>query len=350
MQSKDTDELIISKDETIINCLNKMDKLDRKLLIIMNNKIFEGLISSGDIQRAIIKGLDLDECVEKIKRKKIRVGNENQSVQSIKKQMIEHRMEYCPILTQTGELSKIIFWDEVFDETITPLSKFSLPVVIMAGGIGSRMKPLTNIIPKPMIPIGDRSIIETIIDKFEIHGCEDFHISVNYKSEILEYFLNNLELKCELQYYKERKRLGTAGGLSLMKDNLKETFFVVNCDIIIEDDYSNILEYHKKNKNDITIVSVLKTISIPYGTLKTKENGVLEELTEKPSMNFQINSGMYILEPMVIEKIPKDKFYDITELIQKVVDDKGKVGVFPTTEKSWIDIGNWTQYYKVINE
>ena len=135
-----------------------------------------------------------------------------------------------------------------------------------------------------------------------------------------------------------------------MKDNLKETFFVVNCDIIIEDDYSNILEYHKKNKNDITIVSVLKTISIPYGTLKTKENGVLEELTEKPSMNFQINSGMYILEPMVIEKIPKDKFYDITELIQKVVDDKGKVGVFPTTEKSWIDIGNWTQYYKVINE
>ena len=143
--------------------------------------------------------------------------------------------------------------------------------------------------------------------------------------------------------------MGTAGSLSLIKEKINNTFFINNCDIIIEQDYSEILDYHKKNNNEITIVAALKHISIPYGTLETGENGILLEISEKPEYTFKINSGMYVLEPQLINEIPENTFYHITDLIEKVRSRNGKVGVFPVSEKSWVDIGNWNEYIKMLD-
>ena len=142
--------------------------------------------------------------------------------------------------------------------------------------------------------------------------------------------------------------MGTAGSLFLLKDRIKETFFVNNCDILIDQDYSEILDYHYENKNEITLVAALKNITIPYGTLETGINGSLIELKEKPDLTFKINSGMYILEPHLLNEIPENKVFHITQLIDQVKKRNGKVGVYPVSEKSWKDIGDWNEYLKLI--
>jgi NDP-sugar pyrophosphorylase family protein len=214
----------------------------------------------------------------------------------------------------------------------------------MAGGFGTRLKPITNIIPKPLIPVGEKPIIEIIIDNFMGHKVKDFYISVNYKAKMIEDYLKEKESEqCKLTYFTEEKPLGTIGSLYLIKQDLKKTLFVSNCDIIIEEDYYDIYKYHKENKNDITVVSAIKHVEIPYGVMETEEGGNLIGMTEKPEFTFQINTGMYLLEPHVIQEIPDNEFYHITDLIE-AINKKGKVGVFPIPQKSWHDIGQWKEY------
>jgi len=143
--------------------------------------------------------------------------------------------------------------------------------------------------------------------------------------------------------------MGTAGSMSLLKGKIDTTFFVSNCDILIEQDYSEILKYHREQNNEITLVAALKHYDIPYGTLKTGKDGQLKALEEKPALNFKINSGMYVLEPSLLDEIPKDEFFHITHLIEKIMKRKGKVGVFPVSEKSWKDMGEWSEYSKLLN-
>ncbi len=245
-----------------------------------------------------------------------------------------------PVVDDQNNVINVYFWDDLFGEIKKePLFHFNLPVVKMAGGFGSRLKPLTNVLPKPLIPIGNKTIIEEIFERFALSGCNTFYISVNYKAELIEYYLMNHNLPYKLNFFKEEKPMGTSGSLSLLKGKIKETFFVSNCDIIIEQDYSEILDYHRKNHNEITIVAALKHYPIPYGTIETSNNGKLVSLTEKPELTFKINSGMYILEPHILNEIPENQFFHITQLIEKIRLKGGKVGVFPISEKSWQDIG-----------
>jgi dTDP-glucose pyrophosphorylase len=338
---------VIQSSETILIALKKMDALDKKLLIVMKDNKFSGLLSAGDIQRAVIQNKPLETKVNKVLRKNIRIAIPNDNLDMIKKMMFDYRMELCPVVNTENEIVKIYFWEDVFrNEEPQPLKKFNLPVVIMAGGFGSRLKPLTNVLPKPLIPIGKKTIIEQIFQRFSKHGSNNFFLSVNFKAELIEYYLNSQNLSCNIEYFKENKPMGTAGSLSLLNGKINETFFVSNCDIIIEQDYSEILDYHKKNNNDITIVAALKHYPIPYGTIITSENGKLESLTEKPELTFKINSGMYILEPHLLKEVPEDEFFHITHLIEKIQQRGGKIGVFPVSEKSWIDIGEWDEYLK----
>ncbi len=318
-----------------------MDILNKKLLIVLIENKFYGLLSAGDIQRAIIQNKPLETQVAEVLRKNIRIAKPEDNFETIRQMMFDFRMELCPVVNEHQEIVEVYFWEDVFQEKEPqPKEQFNLPVVIMAGGFGTRLKPITNVLPKPLIPIGEKTILEHIFQRFSKHGCNIFHLSVNYKAELIEYYLENQNLPYHLSYFKEDKPMGTAGSLSLLKDKIKETFFVSNCDILIEQDYSEILEYHKNNKNDITIVAALKHYPIPYGTLETLENGILETLNEKPELTFKINSGMYILEPHLLKEIPENQFFHITDLIEEVNTNGGKVGVFPVSEQSWKDIGS----------
>jgi NDP-sugar pyrophosphorylase family protein len=187
------------------------------------------------------------------------------------------------------------------------------------------------------------------MDRFVGVGCNEFHISVNYKAQtIKDYFVNLNNAAYNIDYFEEDKPLGTAGSMFLIKDKIQTTFFVSNCDILIDQDLSEIYKYHKSNKNKITIVSAMKNYKIPYGTIETSEKGILKSMDEKPELIFQINTGMYILEPEMLDLIPNNEFFHITELIEKVRKSGENVGVFPIAENSWQDIGNWDDYKKIL--
>lgn len=341
-------KISISPDTTILQALKIMDELQVKLLLLMEGSIFDGLLSIGDVQRAIIKNISLESKASSIVRKGIRYADEHTPFEDIKKDMLQLRIECMPVVNERKELVTAYFWDEVFGREASRIeANLQLPVVIMAGGKGTRLKPITNILPKPLIPVGDKTILEHILDNFVAVGCVDFLMSVNYKSDmIMHYFdtLNNPDYKIE--YFKEGKFLGTAGSLYLLKGKLSGTFFVSNCDIIIEADYSEIYNYHREQQNDITIVGVVKHYPIPYGVLETEENGRLTSIQEKPEYTFKINSGMYILESSTLDMIPEGKHYHITELIDDIRRKGGKVGVFPVNEGAWMDIGEWNEYNK----
>lgn len=339
----------ISHNATLLEAFKKMDAIDKKLLIVLDDDKFFGLLSAGDIQRAIIQNKPLETQVADVLRENVRIAKPEDSFETIRQMMFDFRMELCPVVNDRQEIVDIYFWEDVFQEKEPqPKKQFNLPVVIMAGGFGTRLKPITNVLPKPLIPIGEKTILENIFDRFSTHGSSRFFISVNYKADLIKFYIDNLNLPFQIDYFIEDKPLGTAGSLSLLKEKIDETFFVSNCDILIEQDYSEILKYHRETKNELTVIAAIKNYSIPYGTIETGENGQLLNLKEKPDLTFKINSGMYILEPHLLSEIPDNEFFHITHLIEKIILRKGKVGVFPVSEGSWKDIGEWGEYLKLI--
>src|SRR5690606_7585425 len=189
----------------------KMDKVSRKLLIVVRDEEVIGLISIGDIQRAIISNQDLSTEINSILRTNYLSANENDSTESIKKTMLSIRAEFMPIIDNEGKLKDVIFWEDLFDNHFSKSKQqFKLPVVVMAGGLGTRLQPITHVLPKPLIPIGDKTMIEEIMERFNHQGCNTFYISVNYKAELIEYYLKQQNLPFHLNYFKEEKPMGTA--------------------------------------------------------------------------------------------------------------------------------------------
>ena len=346
----DHKEICISPDQSILTALKQMDAVKYKLLIVMNNGVFQSMLSIGDIQRAIIKGVDMNQPIAGILRERTKVASIHDSQDTIIQYVKEHNTEFMPVVDDAGTLVNVVFWDNLFKTHVgRHTENFNLPVIIMAGGKGTRLRPLTNVLPKPLIPIGEQTMMEDIMDRFVDCGCHDFYVSVNYKADTIKRYFDNVEKpQYNISYFQEDKPLGTAGSLHLLKDKINSTFFVSNCDIIIDEDYGEILKYHRENCNEITVVAAIKNLSIPYGTLETKESGILSNIKEKPEFTFKINTGMYILEPHVISEIPTDTFYHITTLIDKLIKEGRRVGVYPISEGSWTDIGNWDEYMKYI--
>lgn len=337
--------LTINRDTTISSAMKHMDTAPSKLLIVVADDKYLGLLSIGDIQRAIIRNHKLNEKISAIMRNDYIVAQPGNNLDDIKKLMLKIRAEFMPVVDENNCLVNVYFWEDLFGETKKePLFRFNLPVVIMAGGFGTRLKPLTNVLPKPLIPINDKTFIEEIFEQFNNHGCDTFHISVNYKADLIEYYLSKQNLPYNIQYFKENRPMGTAGSLSLLTGYIKDTLFVSNCDILIDQDYSEVLKYHRENKNEITVVAAIKHYPIPYGTIETGENGRLLELIEKPEISFKINTGIYILEPQLLNEIPENEIFHMTQLIENVRKRNGRIGVFPVSEKSWKDIGSWEEY------
>ena len=343
-------QICINNKATLLAALKQMDQVKRKLLIVMDGKQYKSVLSIGDIQRAIIKGVGMDCPIEDILRKKTSVATIHDDKEFIKQYVKDHKNEFMPIIDDNNNLVDVIFWDDLFHTHVGRRTEdFNLPVIIMAGGQGTRLRPLTNVLPKPLIPIGDQTMLEDIMDRFVDCGCHNFYVSVNYKADIIKRYMDNLgKSQYHITYFQEDKPLGTAGSLHLLKDKINDTFFVSNCDIIIDEDYGEILNYHRENHNEITVVAAIKNMAIPYGTLETKEEGLLSDIKEKPEYTFKINTGMYILEPHLINEIPKDEFYHITFLIEKLMKDGRRVGVYPINEGSWTDVGNWDEYLKFV--
>ena len=344
--------IIVDAEKTIIQTMRLMDEVRTKSLLAFEQGRFVGMITNGDLQRAIIANKPFDtpiiRLVDNSNKKYAHLGDDHQR---IKDWMIEVRAEYMPILDDVGNLVDVIFWDEILSDIPSSDNrpKIDLPVVIMAGGKGTRLKPITNVIPKPLIPVGDKTILEVIMDQFESIGCHKFYMSVNYKADMMKYYLGQLSHKYDIEFFMEDKPLGTIGSVSLLKGKINTPFFVSNCDSINEQDYRDVWDYHLKNHNDMTIVTMVKSFKIPYGVIETGEDGLMTALKEKPEQTYQVNTGVYILNPELINDIPQGEFFHITHLMEKVQKQGGRVGCFPVSEHSWRDMGEWPEYLRMIN-
>lgn len=349
MQEKIKDR-IINPSVSLLDAMKQMDEFMFKTLFVLNKEHFEGIVTLGDIQRAIINNVALKEPVSKILDRNKIYGYKNEEEEAIKGKMRKIRAEVMPILNERGELVDVWFWDELFQKTeLTQREKINLPVVIMAGGKGTRLKPITNVIPKPLVPVGDKTILEVIMDQFESIGCHKFYMSVNYKADMMKYYLSQLEHKYDIEFFMEDKPLGTIGSVSLLKGKITTPFFVSNCDSINEQDYRDVWDYHVSNHNDMTIVTMVKSFKIPYGVIETGEGGLMTAIKEKPEQTYQVNTGVYILNPECINEIPEGEFFHITHLMEKIKARGGRVGCFPVSEHAWKDMGEWPEYIKMIN-
>lgn len=340
---------IINVNDTIISALRKMDGHRTKLVFVFDGDKFESILTIGDIQRAIIRHSTLTDPVSTILDRDKIYASDKESIEQIKEVMMKELIDCMPVMNDNKEIVDVLFWHDVFVEPVTKQrEKIELPIVIMAGGKGTRLKPITNVIPKPLIPVGDKTILEEIMDQFEGIGSKKFYMSVNYKADMMEYYLSQLDHKYDIEFFMEDKPLGTIGSVALLKGKITTPFFVSNCDIVIDQDYRDVYDYHKENKNDITIVTAVKSIRIPYGVIETGEDGLMTGLKEKPEQTYMINTGVYILNPELIDEIPEGEFFHITHLMEKVKARGGRVGCFPVSEHAWRDMGEWPEYLKMI--
>ena len=340
----------ISPSTSLLDAMKKMDEVKSKNLFVFQEDRFVGLVTIGDVQRAIIKGVPLTNYVGQILGTNKIYASVDDSIEEIKEKMHRIWADCMPVLDKEGNLKDIVFWKDVSgDDVQSERQPIHLPVVIMAGGKGTRLKPITNVIPKPLVPIGDKTILETILDQFEEIGCTKFYMSVNYKADIMKYYLSQLDHQYDIEFFQEDKPLGTIGSVSLLKGRITTPFFVSNCDSINEQDYRDVYDYHMGNHNDLTIVTMVKTFKIPYGVIETGEDGLMTALSEKPELTYQVNTGVYILNPSCIDEIPQGEFFHITHLMEKIKARGGRVGCFPVSEHAWKDMGEWPEYLKMID-
>lgn len=331
----DLSNLMVTEEITVLETMEKINKNGYGIAFVCENKKLLAVITDGDIRRHILKNGNLNDPIQLISNyNPLSIFQDDPTDYTAF--MISHHITAIPIVNRLQEIVSI---ECLYKDTIKQLINLDTPVVIMAGGKGSRLSPYTDILPKPLIPIGDKTITEHIMDRFETFGCTHFDIIVNYKKNLIRsYFLDN-EQKRDIDFIDEPAFMGTGGGLKLLTGKYKKPFFMSNCDIIIEGDYSAILAYHNNQQNIITIISAMKNVTIPYGTIQIDDNGQVLHLKEKPSFSFMTNTGLYIIDPTFLEKIPADTFIHITEVIQNCIDQGEKVGVYPISEDSWMDMG-----------
>lgn len=344
--------LLITTHTSIKQAMVKLNETaDQILFVVDDKKVVLGTVTDGDIRRGLTNGLMFSEPVEKVMTSRFsfiayEAINKNEEA---KKVMIEREIEQIPVIDNNGCIADVILWTDVFGQKTDRNKRRALPnaVVIMAGGKGTRLDPFTKILPKPLIPIGDKPIIEILMDRFYEYGFSNFIVTLNYKKEYIKMFIKENNFPYEISCVEEGDYTGTAGSLALLADKITDTFLVSNCDIIVNADYSDVLDWHKKEKNLITLIGCHKEVKIPYGTLEM-QNGTLKSFTEKPSLDVLINTGIYVLEPEVIKYVPEQGFMDMNTLIDSV-SRKGKVSVYPIHE-GWLDIGQWDEYRKSIKE
>ncbi|MBF0489163.1 MAG: CBS domain-containing protein [Candidatus Omnitrophica bacterium] len=350
--SFNTKPYLISKDKSVKSAMRQMGQEGAKELCVIDpsEELF-GVLSNGDIRRWILHGGSLENEVGKVCNSSPKVVKEKWDQENVRKMMLEQRIESVPVLDRDNKVIEILLWEEVFsNKKFKRHASLKAPIVIMAGGKGTRLDPFTRILPKPLIPIGEKPIIEIIMDKFLEYGSPQFYISIFHKSRMIKSYFEEINGRYKIKFVEEKKSLGTIGALGLLKGKFKENIIVTNCDVVVDADYTELLKFHQEKKHDLTLVASMRYFKIPYGVCELGQRGELKNINEKPEYDLLVNTGMYVISPRVIQIVPKEQSFTIIDLI-KLAQDKGfSVGVFPINEKSWIDVGQWDEYSKSVKE
>ncbi len=338
---------VVQPSTSVREVIKLIDAAGRKVAFITDESgILLGLFTDGDMRRYILRNGDLSEPVEFAMNRKPVVFSVEDNMEDI---MHNEKMVVYPIVDEDGKLVGAHYWNDVEKHHHVDNVLKDIPVVIMAGGKGTRLHPYTKILPKPLIPIGEYTISEHIINSFVKYGCHNFHFILNYKRNMIKAYFTDTEKAYEVNFLDENEFLGTGGGLSLLKGHIKGTFFVSNCDIVIDASFSSIYKYHKEQGNKITFICAMKNLTIPYGVVSLDEKGAINEIIEKPSYSFLTNTGLYVLEAEVIDELKENEFIHLPDIAKRLIDRGERVGVYPISEKSWMDMGEFKEMETMLN-
>lgn len=344
----------IKENSSIQSSLFKLDRSKEKCLIVTNFKQrLLGTLTDGDVRRALINGINFSQSIKNIYNKRpfyIKKENKKNTTKEVPINIFKN-YKIIPIVNKKKQLVDVIsknlnktgkdfkFKTKIFDKEI--------PVVIMAGGEGTRLLPHTAIIPKPLIPYNGKPMIEHIIERFKNYFFNSFILTLNYKSKLMKAYFSSENLKTKIKFIHEKKPLGTAGSLKKLNIKKNTNFFVVNCDSIIRCDYNSLVNYHLENKYDLTVVVTKKTEIFNYGSCEVNKKGNLIKIQEKPKTTFLANTGFYLISSSVIKLIKKNESLGMNTLIERCIKKKYKIGVFPIQDSEWQDLGNWGKFTEV---
>lgn len=341
----DINKFICFENDTIVSAMSKIDSNSKGIIFVINSEMkLVGVMTDGDIRRWLLKEGKLTEHVSfAMNKKPIFIYNKYNNKNEINDFIKKMQVTAVPLLSDNDNIIDIYFLNDVDHIKNKKMSLNGVPVVIMAGGKGTRLYPYTKILPKPLIPIGDTPIVERIINYYVDFGVDTFYMTVNYKKLMIKSYFDDTIKNYNIKYVEEDKPLGTGGSIKLIKDKFDKPIFVTNCDALIIAEYDDIYDFHIKSKNDITMVSALKNFVVPYGVIKTGENGVIKSMEEKPTLSYFINTGMYIINPETINLIPDNQVFHMTHLVEKVLSSGGKVSTYPVSEASFLDMGEFDE-------
>lgn len=341
----DVEKLFITPDSSIRDAIRQLDQTAKKILMVTDNGKLTGVVTDGDVRRWILKNKDISMPVNLIMNPNPIVINKEETDQAPVIMKLK-RIDALPVLGDNQEVMDVLFFHELPNQKRYKAKKNHTPVIIMAGGKGSRLYPYTKIIPKPLIPVGDTPIVERIMNQLKTYGFYDFYLTVNYRKELIKAYFNEDD-RYQLHFIEENTPLGTAGSLTLLKDRFNGSFFVTNCDILIDINYSKLLAYHKSCNNQLTLVTAMKNYEIPYGVITLDEKESVFSLKEKPKYELLVSTGFYVLETDILKYIPKDSCFDMPDLIRICLDHKEKIGAYPVMDSTWMDMGEFSEMKKM---
>lgn len=330
------EDYIIDDSATVRDAVSKMhqSKVPAVAVVGKGTHKLVGLFTNGDMRAYFLRGGDLRSPITEAMNKSPKAFR---SIPEANQRKTSAPLIVYPVVNAEGDVQAMIYNDMEAYWRNDALR--DVPLVVMAGGKGTRLYPYTKILPKPLIPIGDVPIAERIIKQFAIHGCKDVWFILNYKAEMIKAYFSGQDTGCDLHYLKEDKFLGTGGGLALLRGKIDRTFILSNCDIMIDDDLSCAYNTHVSHGNDITYVCALMDYTLPYGVIDTDESGKITDMHEKPSFSHLVSTGVYVIEPSVLDLIGDEEFIDFPDVAKRCMEHGGKVGVFPVPDSAWIDMG-----------
>lgn len=335
----------LGPEESILKAIRIIDTaMTQCALVVQNGGKLIGMVTDGDIRRAILAGIKLEEPIKRIMNPNFVYLGPGAGRDRILSLMLEKKVLRLPILDSAGHVRNLIYLESMVER-----NRRDNWVVIMAGGMGTRLRPLTDNLPKPLVEVGNKPIMETILDTLISKGFHKFFVSVNYMSAMIkDYFGDGSSRGVEIRYLEEKQRLGSAGALSLLPEVPRKPLVILNADLLTNVDFGSILDFHDEQDSHATMCVKEYEYQVPYGVVKFKDNHLVN-VDEKPVQKFFVNAGIYVLDPEVLSFIPRNTFYDMTTLIDKCKDGKSDVGIFPIREY-WLDIGRTQDLEKAQSE
>lgn len=342
MNNQELQKFIGSDKLSVCEAMQQIDNSQNGILFLVNaEEHLIGCITDGDIRRFLLAGGKVTDPVVNAANKNPKVAMTNEEAKTL-----YHKKNYIVIPVVDGDGKIVVLYNGEGHE-IRKKKTLNTPVVINAGGKGTRLDPFTRVLPKPLIPVGDLPIIEHIMKEYRSYSCNEFHIIVNYKKNLMKAYFADNDNHYNIIWYDEDKPLGTGGGLTLLRGKFKSTFFFVSCDALLTANYESILKFHKDNGNVITMVCAYKNLNIPYGVVEIGVNGSIKNMKEKPLMSFLTNTGIYIVEPEVIDDMEDGVSISFPDIVESQRQKGRKVAVFPVSENDWMDMGQLPELEKM---